>query len=404
VCLRVQAECVDSELAAAIARDLLDLGDPDEPDASSSAPDGGGGLVPSGLLPELSGALSSPRFGSGGGGGGGGFGGGGAGGTGGGGAGGGIAPRCDSMRVEVLSLGTVVLKHCPQLLQAYRKKLINMSWQYLRNKDISSSYALLNVAYFLKAFKAQTPDKLVHQVFVALLRTCLPDAKRPLIKEALDVVMPLLTGGSTLGAAGAALPATPTPSATPAPKEGEKADGTQAVGVWARYLKRVMTEESHSMTHQIHIWQLILRHPDAFYASRAEFVSNIVNMLVRLGLHQTATADHKRLSLDLVALVLAWEERARSERGASASASGAKRPRDSAAGTPGAPAGAPDCCRSACLHGLPGLPACLPACLGCCCCLPGLLLQRLPACACLQRVLTLLPAGACCLLTLAAVC
>ncbi len=40
---------------------------------------------------------------------------------------------------------------------------------------------------------------------------------------------------------------------------------------------------------------------------RREFVPNIVNMLVRLGLHPTATNEHKRLSLDLVALVLRYE-------------------------------------------------------------------------------------------------
>ena len=65
------------------------------------------------------------------------------------------------------------------------------------------------------------------------------------------------------------------------------------------------------MTHQIHIWQLVLRHPDAFYPYRRELVPNGVPMLVRLGMHQTATLEHKRLSLDLVALVLQWEARVR---------------------------------------------------------------------------------------------
>ena len=31
---------------------------------------------------------------------------------------------------------------------------------------------------------------------------------------------------------------------------------------------QVLLDEGHSMTHMVHIWQLIVRHADLFYASR----------------------------------------------------------------------------------------------------------------------------------------
>lgn len=72
-------------------------------------------------------------------------------------------PPCDSLAIEMLQLGTLLFKFAPaELLKEHRKKLINFGWHYLRNKDISASYALLNVAYYLKSF--QSPDKIIHQV------------------------------------------------------------------------------------------------------------------------------------------------------------------------------------------------------------------------------------------------
>jgi hypothetical protein len=65
-------------------------------------------------------------------------------------------------------------------------------------------------------------------------------------------------------------------------------------------------------------------------------------MLVRLGLHQTATPDHKRLSLDLVALVLQWEARTGASGGGAEKEPAVKRARAEAgsSGGAGAPASA----------------------------------------------------------------
>lgn len=80
------------------------------------------------------------------------------------------------------------------------------------------------------------------QVFVALLRTCQPDGRRVLVRQALDTLTPALVR--------------------------RLAPGDAKHPIWVRYTKKVLVEEGHSMPHLIHIWQLIVRHADLFYSSR----------------------------------------------------------------------------------------------------------------------------------------
>jgi transformation/transcription domain-associated protein len=83
---------------------------------------------------------------------------------------------------------------------------------------------------------------LMAQVFVALLRTCQPDGRRVLVRQALDTLTPALVR--------------------------RLAPGDAKYPIWVRYTKKVLVEEGHSMPHLIHIWQLIVRHVDLFYSSR----------------------------------------------------------------------------------------------------------------------------------------
>lgn len=124
------------------------------------------------------------------------------------------------------------------------------------------------------------------QVFVALLRTCQSEYKA-LVKQALDVLMP-------------ALPRRLPPEDVRIP-------------IWIRYTKKIMVEEGHSVPHLIHIFQLIVRHPDIFYRCRAQFVPQMVNSLSRLGLPYSTSPENRRLAIDLAGLVVAWEKRRQSE-------------------------------------------------------------------------------------------
>lgn len=50
------------------------------------------------------------------------------------------------------------------------------------------------------------------------------------------------------------------------------------------------------------------RHPALFYRCRSEFVTHIVHSLSRIGLLPNSSSENRRLAVDLVELVLTWEQ------------------------------------------------------------------------------------------------
>lgn len=103
----------------------------------------------------------------------------------------------------------------------------------------SPSYTILHL------FLSESSPLHFHvQVFVALLRTCEADGRKALVRQALDVLTPALE------------------RRLPPPGPGDR------YPIWVRYTKKVLVEEGHQMNHLIHIWQLLVRHADMFYASR----------------------------------------------------------------------------------------------------------------------------------------
>ena len=92
------------------------------------------------------------------------------------------------------------------------------------------------------------------QVFVALLRTCQPDSRRALVRQALDVLTPALVR--------------------------RLSSGDSKKPMWVRYVRKILMEEGHSMAHMVHIWQLLVRHADLFYTSRSVLESPSERALV----------------------------------------------------------------------------------------------------------------------------
>ena len=187
----------------------------------------------------------------------------------------------DGLRIELLHLATLLVKHMPEKLVPHRKELIKFGWNHLKREDSSCKYyAFVNVCQFLDAYQA--PEKIILQVYVALLRTCQPDVRRPQICQALDILVPALPRRMQLG--------------------------EHKFPVWVRYTKKILVEEGHSLSHLVHIWQLIVRHPRMFYSSRSQFIPQMVNSLNRLGLPQNAQSETRRLAIDLATLILCWEK------------------------------------------------------------------------------------------------
>eukprot|EP00898_Chlorokybus_atmophyticus_P003741 jgi/Chlat1/4368/Chrsp29S04524 len=188
----------------------------------------------------------------------------------------------EPLRIELLQLATLLIKHLPAPdLVHHRKELIKFGWNHLKREDTSSKqYAFVNVCQFLKAF--QSPEKIILQVLVALLRMCQPEAKS-LVKQALDTLMPALPNRLQL-------------------------QQDQKIPLWIRYTKKTLVEEGHSLPHLIHLWQLLVRHSHLFYSSRAQFVNQMITSLSRLGLPQNSPLENRKLAIDLSGLVIKWEK------------------------------------------------------------------------------------------------
>ncbi|KAF5199838.1 Transcription-associated protein [Thalictrum thalictroides] len=191
----------------------------------------------------------------------------------------------EPLRIELLQLATLLLKYLQNDLVQHRKELIKFGWNHLkREESASKQWAFVNVCHFLEAYQA--PEKIILQVFVALLRTCQPENKM-LVKQALDILMPAL------------------PRRLPA--------GDFRMPIWIRYTKKILVEEGHSIPNLIHIFQLIVRHSDLFYSCRAQFVPQMVNSLSRLGLPYNTSAENRRLAIELAGLVVGWERQRQNE-------------------------------------------------------------------------------------------
>ncbi|KAJ7953120.1 Transformation/transcription domain-associated protein [Quillaja saponaria] len=191
----------------------------------------------------------------------------------------------EPLRIELLQLATLLLKYLQNDLVHHRKELIKFGWNHLKREDSASKqWAFVNVCHFLEAYQA--PEKIILQVFVALLRTCQPENKM-LVKQALDILMPALPKRLPLG--------------------------DSRMPIWIRYTKKILVEEGHSIPNLIHIFQLIVRHSDLFYSCRAQFVPQMVNSLSRLGLPFNTTAENRRLAIELAGLVVGWERQRQNE-------------------------------------------------------------------------------------------
>lgn len=183
-----------------------------------------------------------------------------------------------NLRIELLKLGTLLIQHMSKYVTDYRKEVIKFAWNHLKDHDLTSKlWAYVNVCRFISVY--DTPPKIVLQVYVALLRTHELDS-RFLVRKAFDILLPAL------------------PSRLPS-NEFIKA---------IKWTKKIAYEEGHVLGQLVHIWFLIVRHPALFYPFRSQFVPLMVNSLNRLAIPPSSTPDNRRLAVNIVDLVIAWEQ------------------------------------------------------------------------------------------------
>lgn len=187
----------------------------------------------------------------------------------------------DSLKIELMQLTATIVQYAPQLLTEMRKEIIKFGWHYLRLEDATCKQAAyVLIARFITAF--ETPSKIVIQIYAALLRAHLSEA-RALVKQGLDILAPVL------------------------PKRAPLV-GNERIPTWIRLTRKVVVEDTHSISQLINVYQLLVRQPSLFYDYREHFLPQIVNALPKLGLLQNTTPENKLLTVELAELILKWEQ------------------------------------------------------------------------------------------------
>lgn len=197
----------------------------------------------------------------------------------------------DHCKFELLQMSALLIKLSPNLVADARKDIIKFGWNYIKLEDIvSKQTAYVLIAYFIAAY--DTLSKIVIQIYVALLKTHQNEAKC-LVKQALDLMAPVL------------------PKRVNSP-------------LWAKWPRRVLSEDGHNVTQVVNIYQFVVRHPELFFDFRDHFIPNIISALPKLSFVSNSSSENQVLAVDLAELILKWERMAKAKADSEDGGSGSK--------------------------------------------------------------------------------
>lgn len=191
-------------------------------------------------------------------------------------------PGVDHSRLELLQMSALLLKYHHNLVSEARKDIIKFGWSYIRLEDtINKHAAYVLIGFFIAQF--DTPSKIANQIYVALLKAHQNEG-RPLVIQALDLIAPVL------------------------PKRLNGL-GDSRFPMWAKWPRRILSEESSNLQQMISIFQFMVRHPYLFYEAREHFIPHIIPSLSKIAQLPNPSNEHKKLVLNLIQMIWQWEER-----------------------------------------------------------------------------------------------
>jgi transformation/transcription domain-associated protein len=191
----------------------------------------------------------------------------------------------DRLNVELLKLLNVFINQYPHFVEPYCDDIFQFCWTLVKSEDAAcKGWAHVVVACFVKTFA--TPVKMVTKAYESLLRSHQQEGK-DLIKNALDVLVPCL------------------------PKRLPEEDLKNVI----EQTCQLLLEEGNSTPQLAHICQTIVSSPNIFFSCRARIVGYLISSLHRLGLPQNTSLESRLLVVDLVCLLLSWNEKQKAEIG-----------------------------------------------------------------------------------------
>lgn len=109
-----------------------------------------------------------------------------------------ISAGGDALKIELLQMSTLLVRHCSEVLSEVRKDIIMTGWLYIRDPDPTVKHtAYLLLARFIE--NNECPTKIVMQVWSGLLKLS-PSEGRALVRQAIDIVAPVSRPRSSLAA------------------------------------------------------------------------------------------------------------------------------------------------------------------------------------------------------------
>lgn len=190
-------------------------------------------------------------------------------------------PTNDSLTIEIVHMTSILVEFASNIVGTVRKDIIKVAWGCMGSTDPTvKSMAYLLAGRFFTVY--ESPENLVRKTWNGLLRVKESEA-RSIYRQATDVLARSL------------------PKRDPAPPTGH--------AHWAVATKRFLVEEGGTTPQLVTVCELLVSNPDLFYNSRDLFVAMMANSLTKLGFVPAATADMKKLTIDIVELIFRWERR-----------------------------------------------------------------------------------------------
>lgn len=188
----------------------------------------------------------------------------------------------DSLVIEIVHMTAILVQYCPNVVGDVRKDIIKVAWESIRR---TGDATVKHMSYLLagRFFNSyDSPQNIVRTTWNGLLRVKETEG-RALYRQAINVLARSL------------------PKRDPPPPSG--------MAGWAMATKKVLMEEGNTTPQLVSVCELLVGNPDLFYSSRDLFVSLMANSLTKLGFVPAATADMKKLTIDIVELIFRWERR-----------------------------------------------------------------------------------------------